>query len=84
MSIEDSLANEGWLTANESKIKALFPEELTNIQDLNGIKIGSELRKMGVDWRSEKEFEMIMVFFQQLGFVIRNEQKVQRNPKSIF
>jgi len=84
MSIQDTLANETWLKANESAIKELFPVSFTHIQQLNGLKIGGQLRILGVAWRTEKEFEMIMVFLEKLGFLIREGQAVKRNPESIF
>lgn len=84
MSLQDTLGNENWLKANEDKIKALFPVALTNIQDLNGVKLGADLKNLGVNWRSEKEFEMIMVFLEKLGFLIRDGQAVKRNPHSVF
>jgi len=84
MSLQDTLGSENWLKANENKVKELFPVELTNIKNLNGLNIGTNLRTLGVKWRTEKEFEMIMVFFQKLGFIIREKQAVKRNPNSIF
>jgi hypothetical protein len=84
MSLQDTLGNENWLKTNENKVKELFPIELTNIEHLNGLNLGSGLRTLGVQWRTEKEFEMIMVFLQKLGFIIREGQGVKRNPHSIF
>ena len=84
MSLQHTLANEDWLKNNEDKVKALFPIALTNIQQLNGVKLGTDLRTIGVEWRTEKEFEMIMVFLQKLGFIIREGKSVKRNPQRIF
>jgi hypothetical protein len=84
MSLHETLGNEDWLKNNEDKVKALFPSALTNIQNLNGLKLGSELRLLGVAWRTEKEFEMIMVFLEKLGFVIRDGKAVKRNPQRMF
>ncbi len=84
MSLQETLANENWLKANENKVKELFPIAFTHIQQLNGLKIGAQLRTLGVAWRTEKEFEMIMVFLEKLGFLLREGQTVKRNPKSIF
>lgn len=84
MSLENSLGNENWLKNNEERVKALFPIMWTNIQELNGIKLGSDLRLLGIDWRTDKEFEMIMVFLEKLGFILRDGHKVKRNPQIIF
>lgn len=84
MSLQYTLGNESWLRANEDKVKGLFPVVFTNIQNLDGITLGSELRLLGVDWHSEKEFEMIMVFLEKLGFIIKAGPAVKRNPDSAF
>ncbi|WP_426369295.1 hypothetical protein [Pseudocolwellia sp. HL-MZ7] len=84
MSIQDTLGNESWLRSNENNVKALFPVKFTMIHHLNSIKLGSDLKNLGVDWHSEKEFEMIMVFLEKLGFIIRDGKAVMRNPESIF
>ena len=51
MSLQDTLGNESWLKTNEDKIKELFPVLLTEIHTLNGLKIGAELRLIGVEWK---------------------------------
>lgn len=84
MSLQYTLGNENWLRTNENNVKALFPVLFTNIQSLNSIKLGADLKNLGVDWHSEKEFEMIMVFLEKLGFIIRDGQAVKRNPESVF
>lgn len=84
MSLENTIGNETWLTSNEINIKALFPTVWTNIEQLNGIQLGSNLRSIGVDWRSKEEFEMIMVFFEKVGFAIRDGKSIKRNPNNVF
>ena len=84
MSLESTIGNESWLKANEFKIKALFPIELTPIDKLDGVQLGCDLKLLGVDWRSKEEFEMIMVFFEKVGFALREGKEIKRNPNSIF
>jgi hypothetical protein len=84
MSLQETLGNKNWLKNNEDRVKALFPVALTNIQNLNGLKLGTDLRALGVNWRTEKEFEMIMVFLQKLDFIIREGAAIKRNPQRIF
>jgi len=84
MSLQYTLGNENWLRTNENNVKALFPVMFTMIHNLDSIKLGADLKSLGVDWHSEKEFEMIMVFLEKLGFIIRNGQTVKRNPESTF
>jgi hypothetical protein len=84
MTIEKTLANQAWLVKNEEKVKALFPKNFVEIQKLNATNIGNGLKALGVEWRSEKEFEMIMMFFQKLGFILRDGKSVKQNPKRVF
>ncbi|MEW6999208.1 hypothetical protein AADZ86_16100 [Colwelliaceae bacterium BS250] len=84
MSLAGTLGNENWLKTNEANIKAIFPLQWTEIKNLNGLKLGCDLKNLGVDWSSEKEFEMIMVFIEKLGFIMRDGQAIKRNPDCIF
>lgn len=84
MSIESTLGNETWLRQNETRVKALFPNTFTPINELNGVAIGQQLRLLTIDWKTEKEFENIMVFFEKLGFLIRQGNKIKTNDTSIF
>lgn len=84
MSIELTLGNETWLRQNEATVKALFPNEFTTINELDGVAIGQQLRLLTIDWKTEKEFENIMVFFEKLGFLMRQGNKIKANNTSIF
>ena len=84
MSIELTLGNETWLRQNEAAVKALFPNEFTTINELDGVAIGQQLRLLTIDWKTEKEFENIMVFFEKLGFLMRQGNKIKANNTSIF
>jgi hypothetical protein len=84
MSLQHTIGDENWLKTNENAIKALFPETWTNIQNLNGTKLGSDLKALGIEWRSQAEFEMLMVFFEKMGFALREGKKVKRNQNPIF
>ena len=84
MSLQDTLGNKNWLKSNEDKVKAVFPVVFTDIITLNGLKIGADLRLIGIEWNTEKEFEMIMMFLQKLGFILREGQSVKCNPNSVF
>lgn len=82
MSIATTLGNEQWLRDNEATVKALFPSEFTEITQLNGVAIGQQLRLLTIDWKTEKEFENIMVFFEKLGFLERDGNKIKSSPAS--
>ena len=56
MSLIETLGNEAWLKENETKVKNLLPKTYTHINNLNGLKLGFNLKLLGVDWRSESEF----------------------------
>ena len=84
MSLENTIGDENWLKVNEDNIKSLFPKVWTNIENLNGNKLGTDLKKLGVNWRSQAEFEMLMVFFEKLGFTLRDGKAVKQNLERIF
>lgn len=84
MSISVTLGSETWLRDNEATVKALFPKEFTEISKLNGIFIGQQLRLLTIDWKTEKEFENIMVFFEKLGFLVREGSQIKASERQVF
>ena len=66
-----------WLKENKEKILPLLPETWTHIQNINGLALGFQFKKIGLDWRSENDFGAIMVMLekndilQRDGFLIR-------------
>lgn len=81
---QNTLGNEQWLRDNESKVKAMLPETWTHISNLSALGIGYKLKVLGVDWRSEAEFGLIMVFLDKIGLMLRDGMTIKRNPHSIF
>lgn len=80
-----TLGNPQWLRENEDKIKALLPDTWTHMENLNGLKLGFQLKLVGIDWRSHDEFGKVMVFLERMGFLIRtNGVLVRANPSKIF
>lgn len=80
----DTLGNTDWLKANEDAISNMLPETWTHIENLNGLKIGFQLKLLGFDWRSEEQLSKIMVFLERVGIMQREGYTVRRNPNSIF
>lgn len=80
MSLKNTIGNEDWLKQNELNVKNLFPVKWTAIDELDGIMIGEGLRELDVQWRTQKEFEMLMVFFVKLGFILREGKNIKQNP----
>lgn len=83
--LADTLGNEQWLRENEAKVKALFPDTWTHMENLNGMQIGFQFKLLGIDWRNEQEFGRCMVYLEKLGFLQRqNGLQVRANPSTIF
>lgn len=56
-----------WLKKHYEELKGLFPEVWTHSSNINFLAIRFRLKLMGVDYRSEKEFTSIMVYFTKIG-----------------
>lgn len=84
MNLQDTLGNDEWLRANENALKDMLPETWTHINNLNGLQLGFNMKLLGIDWRSEEEFGLIMVFLELINFMLRDGVTVKRNPHSIF
>ncbi len=84
MSLQDTLGNKEWLRANEDAIKKLLPDKWTDITQLQGVRIGSKLKELGVEYNSEEQFARIMIFMEKIGIVQAKGNRVRNNPDSIF
>lgn len=83
--MRDTLGNKHWLALNEPKLRDLLPETWTHMDNLNGLQIGYRLKLLGVDWRSEHEFALVMLFLEKVGIMQRqNDYQVRANPRNIF
>jgi len=83
MDLTDTLGNQEWLKDNEEKIKELLPETWTHMANLDGMKLGFQLKVLGIEWHGE-EFGQVMLFLEKIGFMLREDLKVRRNPNTIF
>lgn len=79
MNLKDTLGNEAWLRSNETAIKSMLPETWTHINNLNGLKLGYQMKVLGIDWRSEEDFGKVMLFFERIHFLLRDGVLVKRN-----
>jgi len=79
-----TLGNEEWVKENEDKIKKVFPNTFTHMQNLNMLKIGFGLKIIGIDWRTYHELSNAMVFFEKSGLLLRQDNCIKSNPHSIF
>lgn len=84
-SLQATLGSRDWLPKNEDAIKRLLPDTWTHIENLDGLRIGFQLKLIGVDWRSELEFGKVMVFLEKVGLMQRqNGYQVRANPSRVF
>ena len=77
---EETLGNEEWLKENYEKLKAVFPQMWTHVANLEGPVIGFKLKVIGIDWRSEAEFGRVLMFFEKIGLIQRDNVLVRANP----
>ena len=78
-----TLGNRQWV--KEHELKAILPDVWTHIENLNGMQLGFKLKLLGIDWRSEEDFGLIMVCLEKMGLMLRqNEYSVRANPSKVF
>lgn len=78
-----TLGNKDWLARNEDGIKKLLPDTWTHAENLGPmiLKIGFGIKVLGVPWSTTEEFGRIMVFFERIGLMQRqNGYQVRANP----
>lgn len=84
-SLLKTLACEKWMKDNAEKLKALYPTIWTHMSNLNGLKIGFSLKSLGIDWRTNEEFSILMVFLERIGVSERqNLMQIRANPNYKF
>jgi len=84
-SIKDTLANKDWWGKNLAGVKDLLPLTWTHMQNLNGLQIGYKMKLLGIDWRNQDEFGRVMVFFEKIGLMQRqNVYQIRVNPNWEF
>lgn len=54
------------------------------MNNLNGPRLGLQLKLLGIDWRSEDESGRVIVFLERIGFMLRDGMMVKRYPHSVF
>lgn len=64
-----TLGNREWVEANRYKLRLLFPEQWTPAEHLSALRIGFELKLLGVDWRSAEDLVDSLVFLHKIGGV---------------
>jgi len=85
MNLQDTLGNIEWLRANEDAIKKMLPDTWTHMENLNGLKLGFQMKLLGIDWRTEDQFGKVMVFLEKMGFLQRqNGYQVRANPSRVI
>lgn len=80
MNLVSTLGNEDWMEANADALQRLLPATWTHMANLSLLRIGFELKVLGVDWRTEAELTNIMVFFERSGLMQRENFLVRANP----
>lgn len=84
MTMHLTLGNDAWMRANFEKLKALFPVEWTQHTQQTALKLGYQLKLLGVDWRSVEEFGRVIVYLRRVNVIeaksVGSAFMVRRHP----
>lgn len=75
-----TLGDAQWVLDHEKAIKELLPQTWTHMENIDMMKLGFRLKLLGIDWRSELELAKCLVFFEKIGFMIRDGYTVRAKP----
>lgn len=78
MSLAETLGNEAWMLENAPRIKQMFPETWTHIDNISALKIAFQMKLIGIDWRSPEEFARSMSYFHAVGLLQRKDRYLYR------
>lgn len=84
--ISVTLANKEWWEKNLDTIREkIIPATWTHIANLNGMAMGFQMKLLGIDWRDQNEFGRVMVFFEKIRLMQRNNlMQVRHDPTWVF
>lgn len=57
----------------------LFPDTYTDVRNINVIKIGFNLKLLGVDCRSQEELQKIIHWCEEVGIVERDGLAIRKH-----
>lgn len=66
------MIDSNWIKLNQAALRQALPDSWTNVQNLDFVRIGYQLKLLNVDWRSYEELARIMAKLEQLHFLIRD------------
>lgn len=80
-----TIGNYHWMLENEEKIKAMLPTTWTHISNINRLKLGFKLKLIGVSWRTPEELANVIVYFERIGMLVRqNGNQVMASPLQVM
>lgn len=79
LKFKDTLLSLKWLESNREGLINLFPETWTHVANINPLKIMFNFKLLGVDWRSEEEFKVIMDYLVDIKFILRDGLTIRKN-----
>lgn len=80
-SVEETLGNTEWIRQHTVQLKSMLPQLWTHMRNLNGLQLGYQMKLLGIDWRTNEEFGRVMVFFEKIGLLQRQQMfQVRANP----
>lgn len=82
--LRETLGSEIWVKENEDKLRELIPDIWTPMQKMSLLKVGFQLKLMGVMWTENEHLTGFMVWLEKVGIMQRHEVFIRRNPNRIF
>lgn len=79
------LTDEAWLRIHEADLKKPLPINWVKPNSTLLLRMGWNLKLLGIEWRSDEELIKLMVYLEQIGIIQRqNLEEIRANPESIF
>lgn len=72
-----------WVSANDAKLRNLFPEQWTRSEELDMMRIGEGLRDLGCDWYSVPQLLECCMTLAAYGIVETNDELVRRVARKV-
>ncbi len=79
-STKRTLSNLDWLREHEQELRELFPETWTHIDNIDALPLGFQIKALGIDWRTDIDFAVVMQFLEKAGIVLSEGFTIRRNP----
>ena len=64
--LRNTIGNEQWMRGRIHDLRELFPEQWTKADQSHVLRVGMQLKIMGVQWTTEDQLTKILVYFNRV------------------